>query len=709
VATPDPDPLTATSPAPDPASDSGTLVCPTGGGAVPGFGPPAGPGEVGTLGPYRVLKELGRGGMGAVYLALDTRLNRRLALKVMLPAFATHPPARERFLREARAAATVEHDNVVTVFEADERDGVPYIAMQYLQGTTLGDHLQRHGPTVPQVLRVAEEAAAGLAAAHACGLVHRDIKPANLWLEAPNGRVKVLDFGLARPVEAETELTRSGDVVGTPAYMSPEQARGDKLDHRTDLFSLGAVLYRLCTGKLPFTGPSTMAVLTALGTREPPPVRELNPDVPEPLAALVHQLLAKDPADRPPTADEVVRRVRALAAAAGPDAPDPEGPTRSHAGPLAAFAPIPVEVRTDDAFADLGTTDAEPAPDRPAPRPAPGGRGVWVAAGLAAALAAAVIGGVAIATRTGDGTGTKPGVPDGTAAAAKGKGSGTGAPVPPDPPGAAGTPDQRAAAYVLSIGGTVTVNGAADEIAAAADLPKAPFALTGVYLDYNEAVTGAGLAVFKDCNDLKELHLNDTKITDAGLGAFKNCTGLTTLGLRGTAVTDTGLANFRNCTGLATLGLGHAGVTDDGLAFLKNCTGLRDAYLNGTRVTDAGLAHLAGRTGLLVLSLSDTKVTDAGLAHLAGCTGLTYLHIANTGATDTGLAGLRDLKGLADLNLSGTGVTDASLGTLAGFAGLTKLYVGGTRLSPMGMKKIAAALPRCRVESDAGVVRPKKK
>ena len=154
--------------------------------------------------------------MGAVYAALDSRLDRRLALKVMLPQFAADAAAKARFLREARAAARVKHDNVITVYEADERDGVPYIAMEFLEGSRSTTTSGRRGSHHPQVLRMAGEAAGGLAAAHKLGLVHRDVKPANLWLEAANGRVKVLDFGLARPVDAEAEVTRSGGVVGAP-------------------------------------------------------------------------------------------------------------------------------------------------------------------------------------------------------------------------------------------------------------------------------------------------------------------------------------------------------------------------------------------------------------------------------------------------------------------------------------------------------------
>ncbi len=205
--------------------------------------------DLGRLGRYRVLKRLGAGGMGAVFLAFDDGLRRRLALKVMLPKYAAHPAARNRFLREARTAAAVRSPHVVSIHDVDEDNGVPFIAMEYLEGTPLDRFLtQTSGLTVPQVVRIGREAAAGLAAAHAAGLVHRDVKPANLWLQSPHGKVKLLDFGLAREEVEDDPLTGTGDVVGTPAYMSPEQARGEHVDSRTDLFSLGVVLYRLCAG-----------------------------------------------------------------------------------------------------------------------------------------------------------------------------------------------------------------------------------------------------------------------------------------------------------------------------------------------------------------------------------------------------------------------------------------------------------------------------
>jgi serine/threonine protein kinase len=271
-------------------------------------------GELGRLGPYRVIRVLGRGGMGVVFLADDPALKRAVALKVMLPSIAAKPTARVRFLREARAAAGLEHDHIVPIYQVGEEGGVPFIAMPLLKGMTLEDYLRRRGRlTLPQILRVGREVAKGLAAAHDKGLVHRDIKPANLWLDAmAAGRVKILDFGLARAAEGDEHLTHEGAVVGTPAFMSPEQASGKTVGPASDLFSLGSVLYLLCTGRRPFAGSTPFAVLTALATEAPTPVVELNPDTPLPLAELVHRLLNKNPARRPASAREVAEAIYAM-------------------------------------------------------------------------------------------------------------------------------------------------------------------------------------------------------------------------------------------------------------------------------------------------------------------------------------------------------------------------------------------------------------
>jgi serine/threonine protein kinase len=275
--------------------------------------PAQAPDELGRIGPYRVLRVLGAGGMGIVFEGEDTRLRRRVALKVMKAELAPSPEARERFLREARAAACLQHDHIVVIHDVGEDRGLPYLAMQLLQGQSLEDRLRDGRPLpVEEVLRVGREIAEGLAAAHARGIVHRDIKPANLWLQPPPGReeeegdrIVIVDFGLARAALEEVRLTRTGAIAGTPGYLAPEQARGQPADERSDLFSLGCVLYRMSTGQPAFTGADTLALLKAVTRRRPRPPRELNRDVPPALCELVMRLLEKDPGRRPASARAV--------------------------------------------------------------------------------------------------------------------------------------------------------------------------------------------------------------------------------------------------------------------------------------------------------------------------------------------------------------------------------------------------------------------
>src|SRR5262245_32570639 len=275
--------------------------------------PAEGPDELGRLGHYRVLRVLGSGGMGIVFEAEDVQLQRRVALKAMKPCVVT-PANRERFQYEARATAAIEHDHIVTIYQVGEDRGVPYLAMKLLQGQSMEDKPKAEGGWLPvaEVLRIGREVAEGLEAAHAKGLIHRDIKPANIWLEGERGRVKIVDFGLARAAEVDFNLTQEGLVMGTPAYMSPEQADDKPLDHRCDLFSLGGVLYRSVTGQLPFKGKDSMAIMMALATKRPDPPREVDPMVPVSLSDLIMQMLAKDPDDRPPTAKAVREAIEAI-------------------------------------------------------------------------------------------------------------------------------------------------------------------------------------------------------------------------------------------------------------------------------------------------------------------------------------------------------------------------------------------------------------
>lgn len=284
--------------------------------AFPCLGAPMEPGEIGRLGNYRVLRMIGEGGMGMVFLAEDVSLQRQVALKVMKP----DPEAKDgdgtkRFLREARAMAGIKDEHLVMVYQAALENGTAYMAMELLEGETLHAKLARGDwPEPEECLRISREIAAGLATIHANGLVHRDIKPSNIWVAAGTGRVKILDFGLVREVHGDMQITKTGLIVGTPAFLAPEQARGKKCDGRSDLFSLGCILYHLCTGEHPFVADNFVEQLMMVAAEEPVPIRKANPEVPVRMANLVHKMLAKTPEERPPSALAVIEELRRIEA-----------------------------------------------------------------------------------------------------------------------------------------------------------------------------------------------------------------------------------------------------------------------------------------------------------------------------------------------------------------------------------------------------------
>jgi len=275
--------------------------------------PPEAADELGRLGDYRVKRLLGQGGMGMVFEAVDMHLQRSVALKVMRPEMGNNLEFRQRFLREARATAAIKSDYIVTIHQVSQENDVPFLAMEFLEGMPLERWRQHKGKLpIPEVVRIGIEAALGLWAAHQRNLIHRDIKPANIWIEEPAGRVKILDFGLARTVTEANRLTQTGLIMGTPEYMAPEQADGSALDARCDLYSLGCVLYELLAGKPPFTGLTVISVLKAAALEKPTALRTFNPDVPRELSDIVMQLLAKKPEDRYQNALQVAEDLQAL-------------------------------------------------------------------------------------------------------------------------------------------------------------------------------------------------------------------------------------------------------------------------------------------------------------------------------------------------------------------------------------------------------------
>jgi len=268
-------------------------------------------------GRYTIIEELGRGGMGVVYKAEDTRLERTVALKFLPPELTHVPEVKERFMREARAAAALDHPHICTVYEFDESDERSFISMAYVDGKSLKERLEAKPLELEESLRIATQVAEGLQAAHRKGIVHRDIKSANIMVDS-RGRAKVMDFGLAR-MTGKTLLTQAGSTMGTVSYMSPEQARGGDVDHRTDIWSFGVLFYEMLTGRLPFQGEHEQSVIHSILKEKPKPITEFKSDIPKSIEEVVHKALEKDPDKRYRKIDELIDDLKSIAAGIVPE------------------------------------------------------------------------------------------------------------------------------------------------------------------------------------------------------------------------------------------------------------------------------------------------------------------------------------------------------------------------------------------------------
>jgi predicted Ser/Thr protein kinase len=662
--------------------------------AAVGFLAPAqAPDEIGRLGRYRVLKVLGAGGMGVVFRAHDPQLERLVALKAMLPNVAAQPDARDRFTREAKAMAKLKDDHVVAIYDVDEDNGVPFLAMEYLQGESLDGWLKKGKQmSVGQVLRVGREIAQGLTAAHAKGLVHRDIKPANIWLEAPKGRVKILDFGLARGGAHDVQLTQSGAILGTPAYMAPEQGRGEAADSRSDLFSLGCVLYRLSTGKPAFEGPTIMAILTALATTNPSPVSEVNPQIPGPLAGLVMRLLAKRAEERPASAAEVIRaiqtieRQRSQAAPAEPAAPMPAAtgvvPPAGQATHIAGrgeskdpsekdvaaklFATNPtleqVASINSRATANVGAASAPPRRSLP---------WKWLAIGIVAAICVIPAAQLVIRIRQPDGSETTIEVPKGSTVIVEDQGK----PIVEVPtekakakPALVGEPHRRLAEMLLNHEGKLTVRTAKEHINVAGikDLPKEPF-LVAYIQGGTKPIPDQALEAFEGVHEVPTIFL--TVADTAGVGRLRDVAAQHIV-LDGEKLNgDECLKLLGQRPDLLKLTIRCSSLSNAAVPLLLRMKRLRELYLTGC-----------------------SKLTDKGIKELATHPALTFVHIDPIAPEAAAL--FNRLPFLRSVNLDK--VDDAAVTNLSGLTRAAAV-VPGYDLSDDAARRLQKALPNAVV------------
>ncbi|MGF1578779.1 MAG: protein kinase [Gemmataceae bacterium] len=698
------------------------------------------PATIDSLGPYRILKKLGAGGMGVVYLAKEEVLQRTVALKVMKPDLAKRIDSRKRFIREAQMAARLVHDNIVPIYAVGEEHGLPYLAMPVLKGKSLYAFLkQQTSFTTAQILRIGKQIAQGLLVAHHAGVIHRDIKPSNIWLEpVGGGRVKILDFGLARSVSDDIHITQSGFLIGTPAYMAPEQAKNQTVNHRADLFSLGVVLYQMCTGTIPFQGESTMALLIALTQENPRPVRELNPQIPSELGNLIMQLLAKQPANRPQSAQAVIDQIKSVELQVSPK----QRHLRRESFETMASDLISLDAKlsTDTIQAQRRTvrrTKSQKSLLRP-------NRWIVLLATGVVFVALLVFGSMFIfrgTYRTPNGTfvveihnskiearfrngkvylydrkgqlrytldpgerkkDVEPGeylidvrgadgltlstnrftIQEGQRVVVQVTLRRTVPPITPH--------DRLPAEYALSVCGVVRVNGEDEDILSAEGLPKEPFRLTGLKFPESATFTKDGLTIFEKCQNLTYLNFRGNNTFDETLNHFKHCTQLKELVLADTLVTDLGITYFKNCHELEHLNLFNTSVTNEGLAELKHCKKLKKLYLGGyptdSPITDAGLAHFKGCDGLTHLSLAGIpQVTDQGLAYFHNCKKLKSVAIVKTKITDDGIAFLQNRKDLEQLTLESLPITDKGLCHFQKLQTLTTLQLGSLDITDAGL------------------------
>ena len=656
------------------------------------------------FGRYRILRQLGRGGMGAVYLAQDTQLGRQVALKVPFFDAAESPQRAERFVREARSAAVLQHPNICTVFDAGQIDGRPFITMAYIAGTPLEKEIDPELPMaqVPAA-EIVSKIALALQHAHQTGIVHRDLKPANVMMAA-GGEPVVMDFGLAKRVADadpnEAKLTREGGLLGTPSYMAPEQVKGDAaaVGPATDVYALGVILFEMLTGRTPFSGGITVVIGQILAAPAPA-VKEFRRDVDLRLEAICCKAMAKEPAERfasmAELADALGQYLKASSApppvAAVVKAPPPATAVRTAFDDL-EIVPLPVtalkKVKPNRILTALSVKFGRKR------------MLLMLAVALVALLALFWwLAGSVLRVETANGTlVVEMNDAETEARIKKGKLILTG---PDDKVRYVLAPSERnkkieAGSYKIQVEGadglsldtseftlkkgdkvTVRVTAApkATPAANASELQAAPTASDPDREAAEYALSLGGMVRVNDQDrDLKAisdlprepfrltgLTLKESHANDAALAPFRSCKNLSYLDLSWMDLTGAGLTNFKDCKHLKILSLACSPkITDAGFGNFKDCKELRWLDLDGTQVGDGGLASFKDCKNLDTAGLNFTRVTDAGLAQFKDNRRLVSINLQRTQVGNVGLAYLSGCTRLMYMDISHTHISDLS-------------------------------------------------
>jgi len=591
-------------------------------------------------GRYEFITVIGAGGAGVIYKAKQKPLGRPVAIK-MIHSHLVNVTALKRFLQEAKTISTMHHPNIISVHDFGvSEDNQPYMVMDYVEGTTLSDYIKKEGALEPEfAVNLAMQICDGLSHAHSHSVLHRDLKPNNVMLvplAAGEYHLRVLDFGLAK-LFAEDEqadhLTKTGETVGTPAYMAPEQVMGKKLSPRSDIYSLGCLLYHCLTGFVPFGGATKMETMLKQLNDQPPPFSEYDIDVSERLEELVMQILSKDPAGRPESMSQVKERLKAL-----------------------------MSYHSSGNVSVLSRKEKKKEPPKIEPK-----KIALIAVPLVVVSAAglftyfysqqkpATV--VDASTQVKVSEPTKPETKPETKTKVK---------VPEQDPPAQAAVQTPAPAQAQS---------------------QAPVEQGPEYKkNFDDRVF---LGKFEGQDNVHELSSDGNDIQNQSLYYVAKLKDLKKLDLnKSKSINDSGLAYLKNMQ-LMFLFLGSTGVTDNGLATIGTLTSLRNLDLSNTKVTANGLGQLAPCRNLQSLDLHQTKLGNSNLDGLKSLNNLDMLILGDSGINDSALNALTNMKMLRTLFLNGTSITSAGLANLSNLENLHKLDLSGTKVDKQGLKHLA--------------------